>query len=112
MIENTVKKIEQDLKAKNGGYFRYQWDTYMDGNPWIISTLWLALYYLEAGDIEKGRGLFDWAVNHATHLGFLPEQVDKFSGSPAWVMQLSWSHAMFIIVHDKLKNINREAMNG
>ena len=74
--------------------------------------MWLALYYLEIGDVEKGKELFLWAVKHTTHLGFLPEQIDKFSGEPAWVMQLAWSHAMFIIVLDKLKKISKEALNG
>ena len=45
-----------------------------------------------------------WSVKHSTALGFLPEQVDKFSGEPAWIMQLAWSSAMYIIVLDKLKN--------
>lgn len=105
-IKRVVRDIEERLDGfPSGGYGRYEYDSYIGGNPWIISTLWLALYYLEAGDIERGKELFMWAVKHATHLGFLPEQVDKFSGQPAWVMQLAWSHAMFIIVLDRLKKI-------
>ena len=106
-IKKTVRDIEERLDGfPSGGYGRYEYDSYIGGNPWIISTLWLALYYLESGDIEKGKELFAWSVNHTTNLGFLPEQIDKFSGEPAWVMQLAWSHAMFIIVLEKLKNIN------
>lgn len=112
-IKKTVRDIEERLDGfPSGGYGRYEYDSYIGGNPWIISTLWLALYYLEAGDIEKGKELFLWAAKHTTNLGFLPEQIDKFSGEPAWVMQLAWSHAMFIIVLDKLKNIGKEALNG
>ena len=106
-IKKTVRDIEERLDGfPSGGYGRYEYDSYIGGNPWIISTLWLALYYLECGDVEKGKELFAWAVKHTTNLGFLPEQIDKFSGDPAWVMQLSWSHAMFIIVLDKIKKIN------
>ncbi|MBE5812287.1 MAG: glycoside hydrolase [Clostridiales bacterium] len=112
-IKKTVRDIEERLDGfPSGGYGRYEYDSYIGGNPWIISTLWLALYYLEAGEIEKGKELFVWAVKHTTNLGFLPEQIDKFSGEPAWVMQLAWSHAMFIIVLDKLKKISKEALNG
>lgn len=109
--DEKIKKLVRDIEERldgfpSGGYGRYEYDSYIGGNPWVISTLWLSLYYIEVGDIEKGKELFIWAVKHATNLGFLPEQVDKFSGEPAWVMQLAWSHAMFIIVLDKLKNIN------
>lgn len=103
-IKKTVRAIEERLDGfPSGGYGRYEYDSYIGGNPWIISTLWLALYYIEAGDLEKGRDLFMWAVKNATNLGFLPEQVDKFTGKPAWIMQLAWSAAMFIIVLDKMK---------
>ena len=54
------------------------------------------------GSQEKCKEKIVWATKNATNLGFLPEQVDKFTGEPAWVMQLAWSHAMFIIVLDKL----------
>lgn len=112
-IKKTVRDIEERLDGfPSGGYGRYEYDSYIGGNPWVISTLWLALYYLEAGDVEKGKELFLWAAKHTTNLGFLPEQVDKFSGEPAWVMQLAWSHAMFIIVLDKLKSVSKEALNG
>lgn len=112
-MKKTVRDIEERLDGfPSGGYGRYEYDSYIGGNPWVISTLWLALYYLEAGDVEKGKELFLWAAKHTTNLGFLPEQVDKFSGEPAWVMQLAWSHAMFIIVLDKLKSISKEALNG
>jgi len=115
--DEKIKKLVRDIEERldgfpSGGYGRYEYDSYIGGNPWIISTLWLALYYLEAGDIERGKELFLWAAKHTTNLGFLPEQIDKFSGEPAWVMQLAWSHAMFIIVLDKLKKITKEALNG
>jgi len=104
-ITKTVRAIEDHLDGfPAGGYGRYEYDSYIGGNPWIVSTLWLALYYIESGDIEKGKELFMWAVKHSTALGFLPEQVNKFNGDPAWIMQLAWSNAMFIIVLDKLKN--------
>lgn len=112
-IKKTVRDIEERLDGfPSGGFGRYEYDSYIGGNPWIISTLWLALYYLEVGEIEKGKDLFLWSAKHATNLGFLPEQVDKFSGEPAWVMQLAWSHAMFIIVLDKIRKISKEAIDG
>ena len=34
--------------------------------------------------------------------GYLSEQVDNASLSPSWIIGLGWSHAMFIIVLEKL----------
>lgn len=102
VMKNTVAKIEDDLRLSNGGYVRYQWDNYIGGNAWIIASLWLALYYIKKEDYERARDLFDWATNHADNLGFLAEQIDQNGDNPAWVKQLSWSHAMYIIVKSKL----------
>ena len=82
----------------NGGYMRYQWDEYKGGNTWIISSLWLALYHIEAGNIERAKELFDWVTMHADSMGFLPEQIAREGNHSEWVKQLSWSHAMYIIV--------------
>lgn len=98
-IVSTIEAIERELAVpKIGGIKRYYTDNYIGGNPWIISTLWLALYHIKAGQIEKAKGYFNWAVKHRTKLDFLPEQIDKNTGNPAWVIPLTWSHAMFIIV--------------
>lgn len=102
IIVDTVKKIERDLKLPNGGYMRYQWDNYVGGNAWIISSLWLAMFYIEANEIEKAKELFDWVTNHADNLNFLPEQIDRNGNDTIWVSQLSWSHAMYIIVKKML----------
>mgnify|MGYP001029164365 CR=1 FL=1 len=99
IVRNTVRKIEETLLCNNvGGIYRYEADNYAGGNPWIVSTLWLALYYIEIGNITKAREYFRWSVKSATSLGFLPEQVDKNSGKPCWVIPLTWSHAMYVLV--------------
>jgi len=103
LVKNTVKEIEEKLKLPNGGYLRYEGDNYMGGNAWIISSLWLAMYYIKIGDISKANELFNWATNHADDKGFLPEQIDRNSDKTAWITQLSWSHALYIIVGKMLK---------
>ena len=103
-MKKTVRAIEDRLDGfPAGGFGRYEYDSYIGGNPWVISTLWLGLYYAEIGEVEKCKEKLMWAVKNATRLGFLPEQVDKFNGGPAWIMQLAWSSAMFIITLNALK---------
>lgn len=102
IIKNTVIEIERTLHMPNGGYMRYQWDNYMGGNTWIISSLWLALYNIKIGNIERAKELFDWVTVHADSLNFLPEQIEREGDKTAWITQLSWSHAMYVIVKDML----------
>ncbi len=102
IVKNTIDEIERTLHMANGGYMRYQWDSYVGGNTWIISSLWLAMYYIKANNIPRAKELFDWVTNHADSLYFLPEQIEREGDKTAWVSQLSWSHAMYIIVKKML----------
>lgn len=102
VIKNTVAKIEETLHMPNGGYMRYQWDSYMGGNTWIVSSLWIAMYYIKLGDLKRAKEIFDWVTNHADGLYFLPEQIEREGDKTAWIVGLSWSHAMYIIVKKML----------
>lgn len=101
-IENTVERINLTLRTYTGGYLRYEGDNYINGNPWIISNMWLANYYLDKGEKNKAKECFDFAVKTATEHGFLGEQVDNNTLKPAWVIGLGWSHAMFVITLKRL----------
>ena len=86
-----------------GGIERYPGDIYIGGNPWILTTLWLALYYTHIDRLEKAKELLDWCVKYSTELDLLPEQVNKVTGKPAWVLPLTWSHAMFVLTVIEMK---------
>lgn len=97
-VLNTVEKINLTLRTYTGGYLRFEQDSYMDGNnPWPVSTLWMAMYYLKAGNKKKALECFNFVTNSATELGFLAEQIDNSTMKPKWVIGLAWSHAMYII---------------
>lgn len=97
-IINTVENINLTIRTYTGGYKRFEDDHYMGGNPWVIATLWMAEYYLEAGENSKARECFDLILRTSAPHGFLAEQINNETMSPAWIIGLGWSHAMFIIV--------------
>ena len=104
-IQNTVEKINLTLRTYTGGYQRFEGDHYMNGNPWPIANLWMTLYYLEKGEKKKAKETFDFVLKTIGKHSFLGEQIDNNTLKPSWVIGLGWSHAMFIIVMEKmLKN--------
>ena len=95
-ILNTVERINMTLRTYTGGYKRFETDTYREGKPWIIATLWIAEYYLEIGEKQKAKECFNFVIKTSTEHGFLAEQVNNSTMQPDWVIGLGWSHAMFI----------------
>ena len=101
-IQNTVERINLSLRTYTGGYQRFEDDNYMNGNPWPIANLWITLYYLEAGEKKKAKECFDFVIKTVGKHYFLGEQVNNETLKPNWVIGLGWSHAMFIIVLERL----------
>lgn len=97
-ILNTVEKMDMTLRTYTSGYKRFENDNYMNGNPWNIATLWMALYHIKKGERNKAKEEFKFVVKAATDLGMISEQVDNNTLKPNWVIGLGWSHAMFITV--------------
>lgn len=104
-ITNTIERINLNLRTYTGGYLRFEEDHYTENRPWVIATLWMALYYIEIKEYKKARESFDFVVASSTKLGFLAEQVDNSTMSSAWVIGLGWSHAMFILVLNELAKL-------
>lgn len=101
-IQNTVERINLSLRTYTGGYQRFENDNYMNGNPWPIANLWMTLYYLETGEKKKAKETFDFVIKTVGKHYFLGEQVNNETLKPNWVIGLGWSHAMFIIVLERL----------
>lgn len=95
-------KILESIRSKLwsrpvGGVLRYEGDTYRGGNPWVLTTLWLASVELRFGNMSEAKEAFQWCLGKTTPLGLFPEQVHRESGKPCWVIPLGWSHAMFLL---------------
>lgn len=107
----TMKAIEQRLTVRTvvGGIARYENDYYFQvsqdvasvpGNPWFVSTLWLAEWYIATAatldDLERPLALLRWCAGKALPSGVLAEQVHPYTGEPLSVSPLTWSHAAFV----------------
>ena len=100
----TVEAIESILldKSPSGGAPRYEHDKYFEtdpafmGNPWIVTTLWLAQYYARNRQLAKARDLIDWTLGTMLPSGVLSEQIHPSDSSPISVAPLIWSHAELI----------------
>lgn len=98
IVKNTIEKIDLNLRTYTGGYIRFENDNYLGGNnPWVISTLWMALYNIENKKLEEARKQIEFVIKTATNNGFLAEQVDNETMGAKWVIGLGWSHAMYIL---------------
>jgi GH15 family glucan-1,4-alpha-glucosidase len=103
-IQHTVSEIEKVLldKSLSGGSPRYEHDHYFEsspafmGNPWFVTTLWMAQYYSRIKQTEKARHYVDWTTRLALPSGALPEQINPSDGSPVSVAPLVWSHAELV----------------
>ena len=110
-VRATMEQLEQRLWVRTpvGGiaryhgdyYFRTTWDDLdrVPGNPWFITTLWLADWYVEVASdraqLARARELLQWVATRAMPSGVLPEQVNPYTGGPLSVAPLCWSHAAF-----------------
>ncbi len=100
-VQANARAVEQALWVEHGigGLARYPGDYYHrvnerhPGNPWIITTLWLAQHEALSGRSERARELLRWALDRAHPSGLLPEQVHPESGEALSVSPLTWSHA-------------------
>src|SRR2546422_3152051 len=63
-VLSTSRQIESAFRYASDGLGRYPEDVYQGGNPWFITTLWMALYQCRLRNYEKARVLIDWCAKH------------------------------------------------
>ncbi len=103
-VASTAKFVEERIlnTTPSGGVLRYEHDNYFltkrqyQGNPWIVSTLWLAQYYAATDQKDKATELLNWCLNRELPSGVLSEQFDPENGAPLGVTPLVWSHAEMV----------------
>jgi GH15 family glucan-1,4-alpha-glucosidase len=110
-IMATMQSIRERLWVKTdvGGMARYENDGYhqvsqdldnVPGNPWFISTLWVAEWLAKTAQSEAElvpvQELLKWVQEHAQPSGVLAEQLHPYTGEPLSVSPLTWSHAAYV----------------
>jgi len=103
-VIGTMHAIEDKLlnRTEYWGVARFENDGYMreseghPGNSWFICTLWLAEWYIAAGQLDKALKILEWVPTRALASGILAEQFDPFTGRPLSVSPLTWSHSTFV----------------
>lgn len=80
-------------RYENDNYYRSGDD--ITGNWWIITSLWMAQYYLETENREKADTILNWVLSHTSSTGIMSEQINPRDHSYLSVAPLTWSHAEY-----------------
>jgi GH15 family glucan-1,4-alpha-glucosidase len=110
-VVSTMEAVRTRLSVEPDviGVARYENDPYhqvssdtdrVPGNPWFISTLWLAQWEIATAksmdDLRHARDRLEWAASHALSSGVMAEQVHPYTDEPLSVSPLTWSHATLV----------------
>ena len=83
-------------------YHQIETDNIQDvpGNPWIICTLWRAMYKIMGAtmltELEAALEEIEWVRERAALSGVMAEQFNPHTGEPVSVSPLTWSHATVV----------------
>ncbi len=113
----AVKTYLLDI-TPSGGAARFEHDGYFlsdnrfTGNPWIVTTLWIAQYYIRIHEPVVAHGYVKWAMDTALSSGMLPEQIHPETGAVTSVTPLVWSHAEFINTVLDLSRVSKSKLEN
>jgi GH15 family glucan-1,4-alpha-glucosidase len=114
LAQATIHAIEDDLYRSGGGVYRFKEDVYYGGGEWLLLSAWLGWYYALSGKVDRAEMLRTWIESQADSKGCLAEQVSTHPLFPEqyepWFKKwgpvaspLLWSHAMYIILVNAIK---------
>lgn len=107
-LTRSFKKMEEKLTINSqvGGLTRYEGDYYyrvsydFPGNPWFITSLWMAQYQIASARSEEDlKPAFDWlkwVEKNALFSGVMSEQLNPITGEQISASPLTWSHSEFV----------------
>jgi glucoamylase len=94
----TGAAIATRLGTPEGGVRRHEGDHYYGGQPWPVTTGWLALHELSHGDVTSARARFNTLTRYAqsTEALMLGEQFDEHKSQWVSAFPLTWSEATYV----------------
>lgn len=107
-LTRAFEKVKEKLIVKTdiGGLARYEGDCYyragndIPGNPWFITSLWLAKYQIAKAktreDLKSALYWLNWVKKRVLPSGIMSEQLNPFTGEQISAAPLTWSHSEFI----------------
>ncbi len=103
-ILSSIETIKQLFKVNDGeiGLPRYENDEYrrrnskITGNKWLITSLWLAQYYIDNHQADEALKILDWVRDHSLSTGVMPEQINPENDELVSPAPLTWSHAEYV----------------
>ncbi|MCK4323848.1 MAG: hypothetical protein KAW89_04910, partial [Armatimonadetes bacterium] len=110
MIESNLAIIQERLTAQlhdGKGIRRYEGDGYLGGAIGCVNTLWvawvglrLAQAYTNSSRCEEYKqqaiAYINFALDHATATGLLPELIGTQPDTPYWAAPHSWASALLV----------------
>ena len=104
VMQKTIDRLQ--VKTVVGGIARFDGDRYftvgyeVPGNPWFITTIWVAQYYVKKAksedDLKIVKDYLSWVAKYALPSGILSEQLNPYTGEQISAAPLAWSHAEYI----------------
>ncbi|HEX7259872.1 MAG TPA: glycoside hydrolase family 15 protein [Candidatus Saccharimonadia bacterium] len=82
------------VRFENDDYYRVDPET--QGNPWIVTSLWLAKLHNILDDTATPQELVAWSASVMQRSGVLAEQIDPGTNACVSVAPLTWSQAEFV----------------
>jgi GH15 family glucan-1,4-alpha-glucosidase len=104
-VQHSYETLKHTFSLGNSGPTpvpRYTHDNYRRtdssslGNPWFVTTLWLAQYHMQAGNMSQATAIVDFVRSRMMQSGVLAEQMDPANHKFISVAPLTWSQAEFI----------------
>ncbi len=109
-VERAMALTQERLivRAPVQGAVRYEWDQYytadrsLPGNPWFITTFWIAEYLVlkaqSESELEPVKQYLLWAAQHALPSGVMSEQLNPHTGEQISATPLAWSHSGYVLL--------------
>jgi GH15 family glucan-1,4-alpha-glucosidase len=103
-LSSSIDTVKNLFGVKDGiiGLPRYENDDYRRSNPnitgnyWFITSMWLAQYEANDGNMDKAFAILDWVKSRALSTGMMAEQLDPENDQVVSPAPLTWTQAEYL----------------